>query len=225
MNIKPFAAIAALGLAAFATPGLATPVTLTFEGANSFGFIDNFYNGGTDIPGVEPSGVPASGTNYNILFGADAMALANDGMGPGPNGEYFSNASSATILAPVGSSASMYATHGVSFIDSLSFSYSSNQAFTVDVLDAGDNVLGSLNLAATNGSCGESPYCVWSQATLNFSGAGKTVRFGGGYDALAGMTVAAFDDIVVSEVPVPAAGWLFASGLAALGRMRRKRAA
>ncbi len=227
MNIKSIAtAAAAAGLLACATPSFATPVTLTFEGTHSFGFVSDFYNGGTDIPAGSFE-TPASGPSYNVAFGPDALALSNDGFGPGPDGEYYSNAPTpGTIMAPVGSSASLTATNGNSFIGSVSFFYSAVQAFTVDVLDAGNSVLATLNLAANNGSCGASPYCFWSEASLDFSGAAKSIRFGGGYDALNSTTIAGFDNITVNAVPVPAAGWLLASGLAIFGgRMRRKRIA
>jgi hypothetical protein len=224
MNNKPIAIAAAFaGLLACATPSFAAPVTLTFEGTNGFSFVSEYYNGGTDIPGTS-SQTAASGPNYGVSFGLDAMTVINDGTGLGPNGEYFTNAPSATVMAPVGSSASLMATGQSSFIDSLSFSYSANQAFTLNLLDAGDNILASFDLAATNGSCTDLTYCVWTQASLDFSGAARSISFGGGYDLVNG-TIAAFDNITVNAVPVPAAGWLLASGLLMLGRMRRKQTA
>ncbi len=148
-----------------------------------------------------------------MAFGPDALALSNDGFGPGPDGEYYSNATDSRHDHGAGGySASLTATNGNSFIGSVSFFYSAVQAFTVDVLDAGNSVLATLNLAANNGSCGASPYCFWSEASLDFSGAAKSIRFGGGYDALNSTTIAGFDNITVNAVPVPAAGWLLASG-------------
>lgn len=218
MNIKSTATAAAVaGLLACASPSFAAPVTITFEGPNSFGFIDEYYHGGTDVPG-DSSHAPVSGPNYHVTFGPDAMALSNDGTGGGPNGEFFSNAPSpGTILAPVGSSASMFAADGTSFMGSLSFYYSAAEDFSVDILDATDSVIGTLNLLANNGSCGDAPFCFWSLASTNFEGMGKSISFGNG----AG--IAGFDDVTVNAVPVPAAGWLLASGLALFGRMRRKR--
>jgi hypothetical protein len=215
MNNKTIAASAALLLAA-ASPSFAAPVTLGFEGANNGGFVTNFYNGGTDLPSNESSQDPASGTNYGISFGGGFMALANDEFFT-----YFTNAPSATVVTSVDANdALMSATGNYSFMEALSFSYSANEAFTLRVLDASNFVLATFDLAATNGSCAtDSPFCVWAAATLNFEGVAKAFDFGDS------TYIAAFDNIAVSEVPVPAAGWLLASGLAALSRMRRKRVA
>ncbi len=216
MNIKSIATAAAVaGLLACAAPSFAAPVTLTFEGANSYGSIAEFYNGGTDIP--SPSSIPAaSGPNYHMSFGLDALAFTND------VGTFSGEPSPGTIMSPVGSSASLFATDGTSFVGSLSFYYSAVQDFSVDILDATDSVIGTLSLLANNGSCSTVAFCVWTQASTNFEGAAKSIRFGGGFDALNG-GIAGFDDITVTSVPVPAAAWLLASGLAVLGRMRRKR--
>jgi hypothetical protein len=220
MNIKPIATAAAVaGLLACASPSFAAPVTIDFEGANGQGFVTHFYDGGTD-EAPDSTHPPVSGPNYQITFGHDALALVNDGTGYGPNGEFYSNAPSpGTIMAPISSNASMFAANGTSFIDSLSFYYSSLQDFSVDILDGTDSVIGTLDLLANSGGCVASTLCVWSLASTNFEGAAKSIRFGSGFDASAG-----FDDITVTSVPVPAAGWLLASGLAVLGRMRRKRA-
>ncbi len=164
---------------------------------------------GTDIPANLSSSTPASGTNYNISFGLDALALSNDA-----DFTYFSNAPSATVMTPVGGSASLSATGAFSFIDALSFTYSASSAFTIKVLDAANNVLQTVSLAATNDSCTDVAFCVWTQASLSFSGAAKSFDFG---DAT---YVAGFDNITVNEVPLPAAGWLLASGLALFRRRK-----
>lgn len=215
MNTRTIAVSAALLLAA-ASPSFAEPVTLDFEGANNGGFITDFYNGGTDIPSNDSSQDPASGTNYGISFGGGIMALANDEFFT-----YFHNAPSATVMYSVDSSAAlMTATGNNAFIDGLSFTYSADEAFTLSVLDASSIVLATFNLGATNDECGETSFCAWTTTSLlAFSGIAKYVDFG---DAT---YIAAFDNLNVNEVPVPAAGLLLASGLAALSRMRRKRVA
>jgi len=51
---------------------------------------------------------------------------------------------------------------------------------------------------------------------VSFNAVGDGFGFGG-------QTIVQIDNIVVSAVPVPAAAWLFGSGLAALGWMRRRK--
>ncbi len=216
MNKKVIAASALL-LAA-ASPAFAEPITLTFEGANSTGFLTNFYNGGTDIPTNLANQSPASGTNYGIAFGGSFAALANDD----PEFPYFTGARSPTVMNLLdGADALMTATRaGYGFIDGLSFTYSATEAFSIRVLDANSDVLATFLLGTTNDDCGPASFCGWSTSSLlTFNGIAKYIDFSGS----AG--VAAFDNLAVNQVPVPAAGWLLASGLAALARSRRKRVA
>ncbi|MEO6080053.1 MAG: hypothetical protein ABIQ86_09780 [Steroidobacteraceae bacterium] len=207
MNIKAIATAAAL--LACATPSFAVPVTFTFEGINSFDSVGNYYNGG-------------AGPNLHTSFAPDALALANDGTGDGPNGEFFLNAPGpgGTIVFPATGDIFMTAAPGWNFLGSLSFNYSAIQAFSVAVLDGSNSLLATKTFSANNGSCGPPAFCNWSLGLLDFSGYGKTIRFGG-YDALNG-SIAAFDNITTT-VPAPATAWLMAPALAMLARVRMRR--
>jgi hypothetical protein len=201
-----------------AAPAFAAPVTLDFEGTTSFGSISQYYNGGTDTGG-------ASGTNFGVSLGLDALAFRNDELGT-----YFTNPPSGdTVMAAVGPSAALNAATDGAFVGQVSFQYSSSQNITVGIFDGLDgtgNEIGTFNLFANaQTGCVDSAFCHWDLVSLNFAGAAKSVQFGNAWSAVEGVgSVAAFDDVTVSPVPVPAAAWLLASGLAVLGKMRRRRA-
>ncbi len=199
VNFKLISALAA-GLLS-AAPAFSAPVTLDFEGASSFGSIDGYYNGGTDQYG-------ASGPNLGVSFGLDALALSNDGVsGPGSNGEFYSNAPSpGTVMAVAGPSAALNVASG--FVGEVSFYYSSSAASSVSLfsgLDGTGSLLGTISLDA-NGCADGSPYCFWKLATLDFSGVAQSIQFGGA-------SLAAFDNVTVAPVPLPAAAWLLVSAL------------
>lgn len=199
-----------------AAPSFANSVTLDFEGATSYGSINNFYNGGTDLPSTNVT--PASGVNYGISFGLDALALSNDELGP-----YFSNAPTpGTVLSVVGGDAAMNSLSG--FTGQVSFSYSSSAETTVGVysgLNGTGTLLDSFTLTAnaTNG-CSDTSFCHWDLTTLNLgSSVAQSIQFAN----IAG--VAAVDNVSVNAVPLPAAAWMLVSALGSLGVVRRKRAA
>ena len=205
MNVKLLAAVAAGLLSA---PAFSAPITLDFEGATSFASINDFYNGGTDSAG-------ASGSNYEISFGADALALSNDELGP-----YFSNAPSAgSVLNPVGSNAALNSTTG--FTGQASFFYSASDAASVNIfsgLDGTGSLLGTFSLFANSQhGCSDTAFCNWDLASINFDGVAKSIQFG----SAAG--VAGFDNVSVTPVPLPAAAWLMLSGLGGFGLFRRKK--
>lgn len=208
MNFKLISVLAA-GLLS-AAPAFSTPITLDFEGASSFSSIDGFYNGGTDSSG-------ASGANVGVLFGGDALALQNDVLGP-----YFSNAPTAgTVMAPVGADATLNSSAG--FSGTASFFYSSSAATSVSVfsgLNGTGSLLGTFNLLsnAQNG-CSDTAFCHWDEASLNFGGVAQSILFGNA------ASVAAFDNVSIAPVPLPAAIWLLGSSLIGLGGIARRRKA
>jgi hypothetical protein len=215
VNLKLISALAATGLLSAAP---AFSATLDFEGASSFLSLDNFYNGGTDLGG-------ASGTNYGVSFGLDALALSATVDEP-----FYSNApSQGTVMTIVGAespaSTSLNAGDGLSLASGVSFFYSLDTTTTISAwsgLNGTGTKLGEVVLSAnaTNGGlCSDSAYCFWSAASLSWDGFAKSIQFG---DA-AGK--GGFDDLTVSAVPLPAAGWLLMSALGGIGAWRRKRAA
>ena len=77
-------------------------------------------------------------------------------------------------------------------------------------------------LAANSSGCdivNGPAFCVWGVTSLDLAG-----RFATGVDFGATSGVAAFDNVSVSAVPLPAAAWLLMSALGGLGVIRRKRA-
>jgi hypothetical protein len=204
MKLKLISAIAA-GLLS-AAPAFA--VTIDFQGAGDYNFIQDYYNGGTNDAG-------ASGSNYGISFGLDALSVTNDAFFT-----YYENATTPGVMAAVGADAAMNVALG--FTGPVSFHYSATENTTVNVfsgLNGTGDLLATFSLLANNGTCSaEVPYCSWSLASLNLGSVAHSIQFGG----TAG--VAGFDDVTVSQVPVPAAGWAMFSALGTLGAVvRRKR--
>jgi len=194
------------GLSA-AVPAFAAPVTLDFEDQTSFNSINVASN---------PYGLAANGA---------LLALANDGLGTGVDGEYFSN-------DPAAGSEVMFATQPLpseraeinstaAFTQSVSFYYSSNAVGSVSILDGTGGILQTFQFAANSTSL-DHPFNTWSLATVAFNGLAHSVDFSG--SVVDGFSVAAFDNLTINPVPLPAGLLLLPSGLAALGLIRRRKA-
>lgn len=203
-RVAPLAAmtmLAALG-ALSATPALAAiDTTITFEGVESFSSVGDYY------------------ASQGISFSGGALALMNDGTGSGVNGEFFTNAPSATVMFTADDVTTMNVLQG--FTGAVAFAYSSGAALTSAVtiysgLNGTGSVLGTFSLLnnATSG-CSDSDYCHWDQISLAFAGVAKSLSF-------TGTQAAAFDNINVSAVPEPQTYAMMALGLVALLAQRRR---
>lgn len=204
MKMKLISALAA-GLLCAAP---AFSATLDFQGAGEYNFIGDYYNGGTNDAG-------ASGVNYGISFGPDALALANTA-----DFTYFSNAPTPGILAAVGADAAMNVAAG--FTGTVSFWYSSSEDTTVTLfsgLNGTGTELGTFSLLANaQNGCSDTPFCHWDFASFSLEGVvAQSIQFGG----TAGL--AGFDNVSVSPVPLPAAGWALLSALGGLGALARRK--
>lgn len=199
--MKVLSTLAVLAGLSAAVPAVAAPVTIDFEDQTSFASINIASN---------PYGVAANGA---------LQALANDGLGTGANGEYFSNAPGSVVMFATdplaGERAEISSTAG--FTQSVSFYYSSNASGTVSVLDGSGGELQSFSFGA-NSTSAEHPFDTWTLATVVFNGLAHSIDFTNT------VGVAAFDNVTLNPVPLPAGLLLLPSGLAALGLVRRRKA-
>lgn len=207
MKLKLISALAASLLSA--APVFAETITLDFEGAGPFTFVEGFYNGGINADG-------ASGVNYGISFGPAALAVSND-----PAFPIYSNAPTAgTIMSATDPDSAMTVAAG--FTGVVSFYYSSAEAATINIW-SGANGTGSLltqfDLTANaQTNCSDTLYCHWDLISLDLGNTvAQSIQFGGAVGA-------GFDNVTVNAVPVPAAAWLMGSALLGLGGVARRRA-
>jgi hypothetical protein len=188
---------------------------INFEGvANGYGSIADYYNGGQDIPTI---GAASSGPNYGVHFGLDLIAVDDPG-----HLNFANEPTAGTSAMGVGGNGGDYAMTVASGFFGLSFLYSatSDTSVTVSFTTGPAQIF---SLTANAGSCdlANGPaFCMWNVANLDL---GNRIATGIDFGATSGL--AAFDDVTVAPVPLPAAVWLLISGLGGLGVFRRKLAA
>ena len=205
-------AITAASVSAMAAPALSTyqPITLDFEGVNSFDAIGDYYNGGTDTVGN-------SGRNYGVSFTPAVLGLANDDAAT-----YFANAPSA-LNVMYATDASAFMNVAIGFTDAASFYYSSttNAPNAIQIfsdLNGTGALLGSFSLNQnTPMNCTGATYCNFEKTTVMFSGLAKSIAFGGNHGNVA------FDDVTITPVPEASTYALLALGLGAIGLYARRR--
>lgn len=221
MKLFPAAAAIALAASFASTSAFADPlldVLLDFETVTGYTPIAEFYNGGTDGEG-------ATGTNYGVSFGGSAFGLVNDGLGQGPNGEYFTNAPSPIgVLTFVdGTEATLNAAAGFAF--GISFAYSSTAAITDAVqvwsgLNGTGTLLATIDLAANAQAdgCTSSNACHFDGVAATFGGVARSVTFGNAANAVV------FDNLHIGAVPEPTSIAMMVLGVAGLAAAARRRA-
>jgi hypothetical protein len=195
-------------------------LSLDFEGLQDQEDILEFYNGGTGSLG-------SSGVDYGISFVEGAQALIDsDAGGTGS----FANEPTADTIAfwLTGSDLLMNVVGG--FDTGFSFFYSSKTDATVTVYDApdgGGSALGTIDLSAQyNIGCGGDPtgdFCNWTAGGVAFTGTALSVSFSGTANFTAYDNITFGSDVPEGRVPVPAAVWLFGSGLLALVAVARRK--
>ncbi len=210
MKLIPIIAAAASIFAASS----AYSFTLDFEGATSFGFVENFYNGGTDSAG-------ASGINYGASFSSEGISLIDDGtLAFG-----FSNQpSGVTVL--FGFEAPVILNVASGFTGQVSFFYSSKTdpvslapltTVTVyDGLNGTGNVVGSASFSPNSNP--NPGFDTWNLSAVGVIGTGKSVSFGHNGSFIA------YDDITITAVPEPTTALLLVLGVTGLAlNVRRQR--
>ncbi len=212
------------------TNSYATSVTvLDFENVNAtypsgYAFVQDFYNGGLSSDGT-------SGTDYGVSFSSNAQAICLNTIGTSCSNTSrggFGNPNSQLGALFFLSGAETFMNVSSGFDTGFSFFYTAIlQTGSVSVYDGFNgtgNLLATLSLGLTSSTCDSAygaGFCPFVATGVGFSGIAKSVSFAG----VANQIV--FDDVTfgstVPDVPVPAAVWLFASGLISLvGFARRK---
>ena len=197
----------------------AVAVTLPFEGLQNNEDILEFYNGGSGSLG-------SSGPDLGIRFSPNAVAFIDIDAGGSGN---FANEPSPDTAFMARSTLTMNV--GGGFTGGFSFFYTSNATATVTVhdgLDGTGTVVATLSVDPQSDlNCSGDPtgaFCNWSPIGASFVGTAMSVRFQGPDQSTF------YDNVTLGSdtptVPLPAALYLFGSGLIGLiGITRRRRAA
>ena len=215
MQFAPSLVVAAV-LSAAAPAFANTNITLDFEAATSFASVGALY------------------ANQGIDFTGEALALANDDLGP-----YFSNANTpgssealaGTVMFVNGAepSATLNLAAGgglqaiTGFVGQVSFDFASSaDAFNLVQVFAGLNGTGqrlakiSLSENQLDSACSSSAFCNWQTVTMSFDGTAQSLVFASNGGAIA------YDNISLSAVPEPQTYALLLAGLLGLGFMARR---
>lgn len=195
-----FFSAAALALLAAAPAMADQTITLDFETAPSFASIGDHY------------------AAQGVSFGADALGLLNDELGP-----YFTHAPSPLgVMFTTGSDATLNVADG--FVNGFAFHYASSAAAPASVsvwseLNGTGTLLARFDLAANaQNGCSDSAFCHFDRLGASFSGVAHSVTFG---DAVS--NVVAFDNLQIGAVPEPTTVLMMAFGLAGLALGARRR--
>ena len=196
MKLIPILAAAASILAA--TPAFSS-MTFNFEDTSNYPFVT--------LTGGAAVGIQAS--DWLTPFVNDGSFTL-----PVDNGSVvmFAVAPTDSTLADISMSSAIGG-----FADAISFDYASTDATTVNLRDGAGTVLYAWALTATG------DFNTWATASKTFADMGITGLVNS-IDFTGTGAVAAFDNVTVNAVPLPAAALLFPMGAAALGlSARRKR--
>ncbi len=208
----------------------AATINLDFEGVNAtypsgFAFVDEFYNGGTSSDGT-------SGTNFGVAFSSNAQAICLNSLtvncsNTSRGGQGFPNSGQGGLFFLTATETFLNVAAG--FDTGFSFFYTAiRQTGSVEVYDGIDGtgtLLATLALGLTPSNCAagyNAEFCPFVATGIAFSGTAKSVSFAGVANQIL------FDDVTfgsVIPIPIPAAVWLFGSGLGLLGWIRRRQTA
>jgi len=189
-------------------------LVIDFEGLNDLETIDEFYNGGFGGLGSGP------GPNLGVSFGsgqaiidADAGGTGNFGGEPSPDTALFwFDQDGAVFNIPGGFDTSFSVFYSAPFL--------AGSVTIYDGLDSTGTIIATL-LLPTTGSNGGDPNGIFSpfvSTGITFTGTALSVDFSGTVNQIA------FDNLTLgSTVPIPAAAWLFGSGLLGMIGIARKR--